>query len=111
MPRPFKLFFLPVLVATEILWRHLQARGTPGKAAVQQLLLVFAERLSRSLHARSQPTSLWLGKITHTRPPALPFSDLTAHRLATVGFHLGSPEDSEQFQFNTTESTLEAEVV
>lgn len=72
--------------------------------------MVFEEHLPRSLHAWSQPTPLWLGTITHPHHQLSSFqtSELC---LATVGFHLGSPEGTVQFQFDTSESTPETKVV
>ncbi len=48
---------------------------------------------------------------SHTPPPALSSFQTSELCLATVGFHLGSPEGTEQFQFDTTDSTPETKVV
>lgn len=53
-----------VIILTEKFWRHLLPRGPQRAAAVQKLLVVFEECLSRSLHAWSQPAPLWLGELT-----------------------------------------------
>lgn len=80
-----------LLDLTEGVWRHFKACGAPYAIELQELLVVFEEHLSRSLHSWSQPTPLWLGKITDPHHQLSPFqtSELC---LATVGFHFGSPE-------------------
>ena len=77
---------------------------------MQELLVVFEERLSRSLLAGSQAAPLWLGKITHP-DQQLPPVQTSEFCLAAVGFHLGSPEGTMQVQSDTAESTLETDVV
>lgn len=99
-----------VLDSTESIWRHLWALGAPRATEVQELLVVFEEHLPRSLHSRSQPAQLWFSKITHAHQHLSPFQT-SALRLATVGFHFGSPEAIVQFQSDTAESTQETDVV
>lgn len=54
-----------------------------------------------------------LARWDHTHPTARSFSLSKTSELclATVGFHLGSPEGTEQFQSDTAESTPETKVV
>lgn len=109
--RPLILVCVSLLLdSTEGVWRHLSTHGPPRAAEVQELLLVFEEHLPRSLHSRSQPIQLWFSKITHPRRQLSPFQT-SALRLATVGFHFGSPEAIVQFQSDTTEGTPETSVV
>lgn len=99
-----------VLASTEGIWRHLWAHGAPCATEVQEFLVVFEEHLPRSLHSRSQPAQLWFSKITHAHQHLSPFQT-SVLRLATVGFHFGSPEAIVQFQSDTAESTQETDNV
>lgn len=72
--------------STGRLRRHRQTSGPPCTAAVQELLLVFEERLSRGLHTWSQPTPLWRSKITRRNtsvPLSKPQNSVSPLRVST----------------------------